>query len=78
MAQKKASSKNDFSTEPFIFGKRNYRLMLISFAVVLLGFILMTGTTDIYGFRKIVLAPVVVLAGFAISFFAILKKPHQD
>ena len=58
----------------FVFGKSNYQFLLISIAVVLLGFILMIGETDIYSFRKIVLAPIVVLAGFALGFYAILKK----
>jgi hypothetical protein len=65
------------STEPvqFIFDKGNYRLLIISVAVVALGFVLMAGTTDIYSTTKIVIAPIVVLAGFALGFFAILKKP---
>jgi hypothetical protein len=50
--------------------------MLLSIAIVVLGFILMCGTTDIYDFRKTVLAPIVVLAGFATAFFAILKKSN--
>lgn len=65
-------------TEPFVFGKNNYRLMLISITVVALGFILMIGETDIYDFRKIVLAPIVVLVGFAIGFFSILRKPRYS
>ena len=62
----------------FIFDKGNYRLLIISIAVVALGFILMSGTTDIYSTTKIVVAPVVVLAGFALGFFAIFKKPSQS
>jgi len=62
----------------FIFDKGNYRLLIISIAVVVLGFILMSGTTDIYSATKIVVAPVVVLAGFALGFFAIFKKPSQS
>ena len=62
----------------FVFGKSNYRLLIISIAVVILGFILMSGTTDIYSNTKIVLAPVVVLAGFALGFVAILKKPSAN
>jgi hypothetical protein len=58
----------------FVFGKLNYRLLLISIAIVVVGFILMSGDTDIYDFRKTVLAPIVVLAGFALGFVAILKK----
>lgn len=58
----------------FVFGKSNYRWMLISMAIVVIGFLLMTGDTDIYDFRKIVLAPIVVLAGFCVGFYSILKK----
>lgn len=61
----------------FVFGKNNYRVFLLAIAVVILGFALMTGTTDIYDFRKIVLAPLTVLAGFAIGFFAIFQKPEN-
>jgi len=60
----------------FIFDKGNYRLLIISIAVVALGFILMSGKTDIYSTTKIVIAPLVVLAGFALGFFAIFKKPQ--
>lgn len=60
----------------FIFDNGNYRWFLISIAVVVLGFYLMAGTTDIYSTTKIVIAPVIVLTGFGIGFYAILKKPE--
>lgn len=72
-----ASSKNqskEQANKDLVFGKKNYQLMLLSILVVVLGFVLMIGDTDIYDFRKIVLAPMVVLIGFGIGFFAILKK----
>jgi hypothetical protein len=62
----------------FVFDKGNYRLFIIAISIVILGFILMSGTTDIYSPTKIVLAPIVVLAGFAIGFVAILKKPSAN
>lgn len=77
MAEKKIPSNNP-AQEQFVFGKRNYQILLVSIAVVVLGFILMIGKTDIYDFRKIVLAPIVVLAGFGIGFYAILKKQDQN
>jgi hypothetical protein len=64
--------------EAFVFGKNNYRLLILSILVVIFGFILMIGDTDIYSFRKIILAPAVVLAGFGLGFFSILKKPAQS
>lgn len=72
MALKRTSSTNP--QVQFVFGKSNYRIMLIAIAVIALGFILMIGETDIYDFRKTVLAPIVVLLGFGIGFYAILKK----
>ena len=91
MAQNKPSTpiKTNASVRPpvkentpsqikFIFDKSNYRWLIISIAVVAFGFILMSGTTDIYSNTKIVLAPIVVLAGFALGFFAILKKPAAN
>lgn len=59
----------------FVFGKANYQLLVASVLVVALGFVLMSGTTDIYSTTKIVIAPLVVLAGFGIGFYAIMKKP---
>lgn len=61
----------------FVFGKRNYQLFLLSIAVVILGFVLMMGTTDIYSFTKITLAPLVVVIGFALGVVAILIKPKN-
>jgi len=72
---KSMSKESNLTPVKFIFDKSNYRLFIIAIAVVAFGFILMSGTTDIYSTTKIVIAPVVVLAGFALGFFAILKKP---
>ena len=60
----------------FVFGKANYQLLAVSILIVALGFILMTGTTDIYSNTKIVVAPLVVLAGFGLAFYTIFKKPE--
>jgi hypothetical protein len=70
-----SAKESNLTPVKFIFDKSNYRWFIIAIAVVAFGFILMSGTTDIYSTTKIVIAPVVVLAGFAIGFFAILKKP---
>jgi hypothetical protein len=68
----------DNSPATFIFGKANYRLFIIAIVVVAFGFILMSGTTDIYSATKIVIAPLVVLGGFALGFFAIFKKKENS
>lgn len=81
MSKSKANDKGNKPSKPqfnFVFGKKNYQLMLIGIAVIIIGFVLMYGTEDIYDFRKTTLAPIVVIAGFVIEVFAILKKPASD
>jgi len=50
-------------------------LLMLSIIIVILGFIIMAGDTDIYSSGKIIVAPIIVLTGFIIGFVAILKKP---
>lgn len=70
----------------FIFQKRNYLYMFIGLAFITLGFILMSGGNDadpnifnpeIYNFRRIRLAPTLVLIGLGIEVYAILLNPHK-
>ena len=62
---------------------RNYILLLLGAAVIILGFVLMCGghpatpehfDYDIFSWRRITLAPVLVVAGFAFEIYAILKR----
>ncbi len=66
-----------------LFGKRNYKFMLIGLSFIALGFILMSGggsedpnvfNEEIYSFRRIRLAPILVILGFIIEVYAILTK----
>lgn len=69
-----APGKQENNTE-MVFTKKNYQLLLISIAIVVLGFILMIGTTgDIYDTRRTLIAPMVVLFGFGFGIYAVLKK----
>lgn len=71
--------------QTFLFDKSNYTWMIAGVAVVLLGFILMAGGKspdphdfkydEIYSFRRITLAPILILLGFGIEVYAIMKKP---
>lgn len=71
----------------FLFDKENYMWMLGGVALILLGFVLMAGGKsanphefhydEIYSFRRITLAPIVVLLGFAVEVYAIMKKPKE-
>jgi len=76
MSEKKQNNVPQ-SKSGLAFQKINYQLFAASVLVVLLGFILMMGTEDIYSFTKITLAPLVVVLGFALGFVAILYKPKN-
>ncbi len=61
------------------FGKKNYQLMIIGIATIVVGFIIMSMDQEPYGFGflGITLGPIVVVAGFIVQFFAILKNPNK-
>jgi fumarate reductase subunit D len=70
----------------FALGRGNYKLLAIGFAIIVIGFLLMLGgksvspdkfSNDIFSFRRITLAPIVVLAGFVFEIWAIMKKPRE-
>jgi len=70
----------------FALDRENYKLLAIGFGIIVLGFLLMLGgksddpnvfSEDIFSFRRITLAPIVVLAGFAFEIWAIMKKPKE-
>lgn len=76
----------------FYFGKENYKLMLIGLGLIVLGFILMMGpdantvngkfdpnqwNEEIFSIRRVRIAPFLVIAGFVVEVFAILKRPKQ-
>jgi len=75
MADQKTTSATQKQKEELVFTKKNYQLLLISIGIVVLGFLLMMGADgDIYDTRRTLIAPVVVLFGFAFGVYAVLKK----
>ncbi|MFK7748171.1 MAG: DUF3098 domain-containing protein [Kordia sp.] len=71
----------------FIFGRKNYKFMFIGLAVIAFGFILMAGggsddpnvfNEAIFSMRRIHIAPMVIVIGFAIEVYAILLNPNSD
>lgn len=62
--------------EKLPFGKTNYLLMLAGIAIILIGFFVMSldKTEFGFGFLGLTLGPIIVLVGFGLEFFAILKK----
>ncbi len=70
-----------------IFTKDNYMWMAIGAAVILLGFLLMIGgksadpnvfnKDEVYSFRRITLAPILIIGGLILEIYAIMKKPKE-
>ena len=74
---------NDQNDNKMPLTVKNYALIAIGAVIIIIGFILMAGGTtatpeqfneDIFSFRRITLAPIVVIAGFAFEIYAILKR----
>jgi hypothetical protein len=67
-----------------LFGKENYRWMLIGIVLIALGLLLMAGgksndpnvfnKDEVYSFRRITLSPILILGGFVVEIFAIFRK----
>lgn len=81
MSQKKENKQE------FLFEKINYKILIIGIVVIIAGFLLMSGggskdpnvfSEDIFSFRRIRLAPTMVLAGFGIVIYSILKNPKNN
>ena len=70
----------------FAFQKSNYILLLVGVAIIVIGFLLMTGPgstmthfePDIFSFRRIKLAPAVCFFGFIFVIYAIIHKSRKD
>jgi hypothetical protein len=75
--------KKNTGPKKFLFEKRNYRFLFLAISVIALGFILMAGggsddpnffNEEIFNFRRIRLAPTLVLIGFGIAMYSILTR----
>ena len=71
----------------FALGKENLRLLMIGFAIIVVGFVLMIGGSspdpkifnkEIFNFQRITLAPIIVMVGFVFEIFAIMKKSGEE
>jgi hypothetical protein len=71
-----------------LFGKENYRWMLIGIVIIALGLILMSGgkskdpnvfnPKEVYSFTRITIAPILILGGFVLEIFAIFRKDKKS
>jgi hypothetical protein len=79
------SEKKTTATSQSLFDKQNLRWMLIGAVVIAIGMLLMVGgkssdpavfnEKEVYSFRRITVAPILIIAGLVIEIIAIFKKP---
>jgi uncharacterized membrane protein len=71
----------------FLFGKKNFILLIVGLVLIAFGFILMSGggsddpnvfNPEIFNSTRIIIAPIFVLAGFIVEIFAIMSKPEES
>ena len=86
MATKNDVKTNDKEKKAMPFGRDNYKWVLIGLAFLLVGFLLMIGggsdnpdvfNEGMFSFRRLTLAPILILIGFGIQFYAIMKRPKE-
>ena len=74
------TDKND---EQMTLTIKNYILLIAGFVVIIIGMVLMTGggsddpnvfNYDMFSWRRITLAPILIVGGFAFEVYALLKK----
>jgi len=75
--------KKSPSPKKFLFGKSNYVILFLSFIIISSGFIIMAGggsedpnyfNEEIFNFRRIRIAPTLILVGFGVAIYSILTK----
>ena len=80
---KPGATDESIDAAAFAFGRENYVLLFISIGLLLIGYFLMAGgksndpnvfNEEVFSFRRITLAPIVVMAGYALGIYAIVKK----
>lgn len=84
----KSVEKNGAGDAKIALGMRNYKLMIIGFVAIVLGFMMMIGggsetpatefNYEMFSFRRITLSVIVALGGFAFVVYAIMSKGKQD
>ena len=76
--------KENRSHKKFLFQKRNYKTLFLAITIISFGFILMSGggsqdpyvfNKEIFNFRRIRLAPTLVIIGFGIAVYSIFTNP---
>jgi Protein of unknown function (DUF3098). len=79
--------KENVKEKDFALPKENYKLLIIGFVIIVVGFLLMIGggskdpnvfnEKEMFSTQRIIIAPIVVIFGFAFEIWAIMRKPKE-
>jgi len=82
------NKKTETEQYNFVFGKENYKILLISIAIIIVGFLFMLGggsddptkfnEKELFSFQRTGLSTILVLAGYSLAIFAIMKKRKEE
>ncbi|PLX13367.1 MAG: DUF3098 domain-containing protein [Marinilabiliales bacterium] len=81
-----ANTKDLENKKEFVFGRENYKFLIIGLGLILAGLILMVGggsddpdvfSYSLFNFQRLTLAPILIIAGFVVEFYAIMKRPKK-
>lgn len=74
MSAKKRSTKEE---KPMLFTPLNYKLMGLGLLLLIIGFTAMRIENEVHGFISLYISPVVIIAGYAVVVYAILRRDHK-
>lgn len=75
------------SKDTFVFTRENYILMIIGVAIIFIGYLLMVGggsddptkfNSEIFNTQRLTVSPIVIIIGFIVEIYAIMKKPKVE
>lgn len=87
MSAKVKQQKKEVSKLEFAFNKTNYLILIVGLLVIIVGFLLMIGggsddpevfSEALFGFRRLTLAPILILAGYIIEIYAIMYRAKEQ
>lgn len=87
MSDNNTSAQQEVQKPTFAFARDNYMWLIIGILISGLGFILMTGggsddpnvfSEGLFSFRRLTLAPILILGGYGVVLYAIMKKPKSE
>ena len=77
MPIKNNKKRTKTEVKPMLFSPLNYKIMGLGVFFIVLGFAVMRWENEVYGFISLYISPVVILSGYIIVIYAILKKDHK-